>query len=67
MKERNIMEEEAKEIKTNEINAKWKQFLLENEKEKELMIKQLLEAFAMRANKKGKKGRKGKGKGKKKK
>ena len=59
------MEDEAKEIRENELNEKWKKFMLETEIEKQQIIQQLTEAAALRGNKK-KKG-KGKGKGKKKK
>ena len=62
--EQSRMEDEAKEIRENELNAKWKKFMLETEIEKQQIIQQLTEAAALRGQKKKKKGGKGKGKGK---
>jgi hypothetical protein len=65
--EQNRMEEEAREIKENELNEKWKKFMTETEIEKQQIIQQLMEAALLR-NTKGRRGKgKGKGKGKKKK
>mmetsp|Transcript_4246 Transcript_4246/g.7200 ORF Transcript_4246/g.7200 Transcript_4246/m.7200 type:complete len:81 (-) Transcript_4246:53-295(-) len=62
-KEKGKMEEEAKEIREEEMNQKWRKYMLEHEIEKQQIIQQLTEAAVMRQSKGGKK----KGKGKKKK
>ena len=61
-KEQERMEEEAREIREQELDEKWKKFMLETEIEKQQIIQQLQEAAVLR----GTKG-KGKKKGKKKK
>lgn len=53
------MEEEAKEARENELNAKWKKFMLETEIEKQQIIQQLTEAAVLRQSK-GKKKKGGK-------
>jgi hypothetical protein len=58
------MEEEAGEIREQELGDKWKKFMLETELDKQQIIAQLMEASLLRNTKGGKKKR---GKGKKKK
>lgn len=58
-KEQNRMEEEAREMREQELNEKWKKFMLETEIEKQQIIQQLQEAAILRQSK-GKKGKKGK-------
>lgn len=58
-KEQEKMEEEASEIREQDLNEKWKKFMLETEIEKQQIIQQLQEAAILRGTK-GKKGKKGK-------
>ena len=55
------MEEEASEVREAELDAKWKNYMLETEIEKQQLIQQLMEAAKLR----GGKGKKKKGKKKK--
>mmetsp|Transcript_13389 Transcript_13389/g.20936 ORF Transcript_13389/g.20936 Transcript_13389/m.20936 type:complete len:153 (+) Transcript_13389:613-1071(+) len=47
-KEQVRMEEEAREIREQELNEKWKKFMLETELEKQQIIQQLTEAAVLR-------------------
>ncbi len=60
------MEEEAKELREQELEEQWKKYLLDSEIEKHQLIQQLEEAAILRASK-GKKRKGGMGGGKKKK
>jgi hypothetical protein len=62
VQEQHRMEEEAREIRTKEIDAMWKKMMDDQKIERERMIFQLAEAAQMRLqrNKKGRKGKKGK-------
>ncbi len=53
-KEQVRMEEEAREIREQELNEKWKKFMLETEIEKQQIIQQLTEAAVLRQTKKKK-------------
>jgi hypothetical protein len=68
-KEQGRMEEEAREVREDELNEKWKKFMYETEIEKQQVIQQLMEAALLRNTKRGgkRKGKGGKAKGKKKK
>lgn len=52
------MEEEAREIREAELNAKWHKKMLETEIEKQQLIQQLTEASMLRQTKKKKGGKK---------
>ncbi len=59
-KEQNKFEEEAKDLREDELDEQWRKFLLDAEVEKQQLIQQLEEAAKIRSEKGMKKKRRGK-------